>query len=379
MSFLIACVAGCMDYAAGLSAQDPKLRASILAAGRGDRPENAIRAQAGEEQEMPPIVTPLDRPTDGSSATSRVAVLINGEAILEEEVRAASIQQIAALAGLPDEERLAKAREVYKTSTTSLIEREVVIQDIMAKLGPERGPKVMSKLLEFAEKEFRKTWMRPIMEANNFKTEEELRETLEKSGTSLKSVRYGWERNFMAGEYLRNKVYGILDRIGHPQIEEYYQKHPDEFVIGDGLVWQDLFIDASRHPTREEAKKFAESLADRIRRGEDFAKLSDTFDNGDAKLRANSEGEGRKKGEIRPSEVEDALFRLREKDVGPVIETATGYHIIRVMERSYAGKKLFDEKVQKQIRDKLRNDLANKEIKRIVADLKARAIIEYPK
>src|SRR5262249_49621171 len=38
----------------------------------------------------------------------------------------------------------------------------------------------------------------------------------------------------------------------------------------------------------------------------------------------------------------------------------------------------FDEKVQKEIRDKLRNEISQREMKRVVAELKREAVIEYP-
>ncbi len=50
---------------------------------------------------------------------------------------------------------------------------------------------------------------------------------------------------------------------------------------------------------------------------------------------------------------------------------------MRVAKRDHAGTRPFDDKVQKQIRDKLRGELAQREIRRLVTDLKRKAIIEY--
>jgi parvulin-like peptidyl-prolyl isomerase len=86
---------------------------------------------------------------------------------------------------------------------------------------------------------------------------------------------------------------------------------------------------------------------------------------------------GRKRGEIRPAEAEAVLFGLKDGQVGPVIELPTGFHVVKLVHRDFAGQMPFDEKVQKQIRDKLRNDLFQKEMKKIVVDLKRRAVIEY--
>lgn len=354
-----------------LSAQDPGLRAAIVATGRGERPDDQIRAQVGEQEARPAAEDPR-------RLAARVAVLVNGTAILEEELLATAGPALANIAGLPEDERATKAKEIRKNALNALIEREVVLQEARNKLG-DRADKILRKLEDYADKEFRKSWLRPIMESNGFKTEEQVVEALDKSGASYKAVKFAWEREYMKNEYLRNRVYGILDRIGHPDIEQYYRTHPDEFTVSDSLVWQDIFIDAARHPSREEARRFAESLVERLRKGEDFVKLAETFDNGDAHIRKDSEGEGRERGKISPPEVEGPLFQLKEKEVGPVVEIATGYHIVRILERTYAGKKPFDEKVQKQIREKLRIATANKEMKRIVNELKEAALIEYAK
>lgn len=374
---LVACLGCVAESGPRPSVLDPGVRAAIASAGRGGT-DQQVRGRA-EEQEPASLDRPVAGPANGKPpAAARVAALVNGQAILEEEVRNVSLPQMASLNGLPEPERAEKAKEIYKKALDTLVEREVVIQEAFGKLEAMKATKVINKLKDFADKEFKKSWMQPIMQANSLKTQEELEDVLEKSGTSLKAVKYGWERNLMSQEFLRNKVVSLVDRVGHQEIEAYYAAHPDEFTVADAVSWQDIFIDAARHPTRDAARKFAESLAQRVRAGEDFVKLAETFDNGDASLRKDALGEGTKRGEIRPAEIEEVVFRLREKDVGPVVEIATGFHVVRLVERTYAGKRPFDEKVQKQIREKLRAELANKEMKRIVNELKTQAVIEFP-
>src|SRR5262249_36479461 len=150
--------------------------------------------------------------------------------------------------------------------------------------------------------------------------------------------------NFIAMEYLRHLIEPHLSKIGHLQILEYYEKHPEEFQVEDSVQWQDLFVATARHPHHEAARKVAEVLAERVRRGESFVALAKEFDNGDSSLRANAEGVGRKPGEIRPVEAEKALFSLKDGQVGPLIEMRTGFHVVKVIKRQHAGKKPFDDK-----------------------------------
>jgi parvulin-like peptidyl-prolyl isomerase len=118
-------------------------------------------------------------------------------------------------------------------------------------------------------------------------------------------------------------------------------------------------------------------LAQRVRSGEDFLKLSEEFDDGDSKLR-KAQGLGRKRGEIKPPEVEAMLWKLKDGDV-TVVEKLNGFHVIRLVKRQYAGLLPFDERTQKQIRDKLRSEIMQRETKRIVTELKRHAVIEVYK
>jgi hypothetical protein len=67
---------------------------------------------------------------------------------------------------------------------------------------------------------------------------------------------------------------------------------------------------------------------------------------------------------------------MREGQVGPVVELATGFHIFRLAKREFAGRVLLDEKVQEDIRKKLQAQIAEREWKWAVNDLKKKARIE---
>src|SRR5262249_40914229 len=122
-----------------------------------------------------------------------------------------------------------------------------------------------------------------------------------------------------------------------------------------------------RHGSREAAQGVAQDLIRRARAGQDFAKIveKEKLDDGDSTLR-NGEGIGRKRGEIKPPEAEGYLFQMRDGDIGPIVEISTGFHVIRLVKREYAGRKPFDVQVQIQIREKLRQEIAQREMKKFL-------------
>ena len=55
----------------------------------------------------------------------------------------------------------------------------------------------------------------------------------------------------------------------------------------------------------------------------------------------------------------------------------TGFHVIRLVKRDYAGLVPFNEKTQGEIRRKVQMLVMERESKRLVTDLKRKATIEY--
>ena len=99
------------------------------------------------------------------------------------------------------------------------------------------------------------------------------------------------------------------------------------------------------------------------------------FDQGDSSWR-QGEGEGHRPGEIRPVELEPVLFGLKAKEVGPVVEVTHGFHVVKVTKREYTGRKPLDDDLQAEIRKKLMNEMASREQRRILVELRRKASIE---
>jgi parvulin-like peptidyl-prolyl isomerase len=368
---LVLGVAGCAAEHAAVAAgpaADPAANA------RMQKPEIVAASTALPRSLLDAQPERLADPATGRVAAS-IRATVNNVAILDEEVRDASYPFLMETQGLPPEQRTAAQVEIFNRELQRLVEREVILQDAYARFkGP--GAKYLDKLKEAANKEFDRQ-VKTMKSKANLKTDTELRNYLRAQGLALEGMRRQYERNFMAMQYMRGRIeLSYEHRVTPDEVREYYDKHPEEFQVQDSVQWQDVFIDAGKYPNRQAARQLAERVVQLAKEGQDFAKLSLQYDNGDSSYR-NGEGYGRRRGEVRPPEAEAVLFQLKDGQVGPVVEQANGFHVVRLVKREYAGRMPFDEKVQLRVRDKLKEEVANREYKRILAEMKRNATIEY--
>lgn len=330
----------------------------------------------------PEAVATLDTPQvplkiEGEIA-AKARAIVNGEPILDAELRQVTLQALIMTERLPEPERSARRKEIVRTELEKLIEREIILSDALARLGKRAG--AIDKLKEAAGKEFDKQVrsMKERARQQGFKcdTEEDFAALLESQGMSVDAMRRQSERSFMAMEYMRHRIFTTIERLGHKDIRQYYEEHPGEFQSEDRVKWQDIFIAIPKYPSPTEARKRAEEIAARAAKGEDFIALGKQYDDGDSSIYRQGAGLGSKRGEIRPPEVEEMLFRMREGDIGPVVETFNGFHIIKLVDREYAGLHPFDEKTQSDIKKKLQSLIADREYKRLVEELKRKSTVQ---
>jgi len=311
--------------------------------------------------------------TGTAQVAARIRAKVNDIPILEDELREAMAQFAGELLSVPEAQRGELLQKIADRELQKLIERELVLEDAFATLKQLKLDKELQKLKEAAGVEADRR-LREIKQSLKVATDEEMKAILQNQGLTVEGVRRQVERNFIMMDFVRNKIHPIVSRISLQQIREYYDDHSDEFKIDDKVRWQDIFIDASRFRDVASARLYAEQLLSRGRAGEDFAKLSVELDHGDSKLR-NGDGLGSKQGEIKPAEVEGTVMSLRPGELA-LVEMRFGYHIVKVVQRDYAGRRPFDAACQSDVRRKLQNTIAEREYKRIVDELKKKATIQ---
>jgi peptidyl-prolyl cis-trans isomerase SurA len=357
--------------AKNVHAEAPSLLPAMPVASTGP-----TRGQVAENPVQPNVTltsATANMPAPTGQVAVRIRAHVNGAPILDEELREALVLRSGELLQVPEGRRAQVFQELAGKELDRLIERELVLQEALQKIKELKRPQLEAQLKMEASKEADKR-IGDIKKSAKITGEPEFKAFLQQNGLSIEGLRRQTERNFMMTEYVRNIIFPTIQRISMQQVREYFEEHPDEFTKPDRVKWLDLFVDASRFASHEEARRYTETIAQRARAGEDFAALVKQFDNGDSSLR-NGEGLGQKRGEIKPPQAEPVLFSLQAGEVGPLVDLGFGFHVVKAVERDVAGPEPFDDKLQVKIRDRLKNLIAEREFKRIVDELKRKATV----
>lgn len=300
----------------------------------------------------------------------RAVAYVNNQPITEGELREAANQRLSEVLAKPEHERSAAMRAIRRAELQRMIERELILHDMEMKLAKTR-PKALEELRKAAASDTDKR-LRELKREKGITSDDDLRNLLAMQGLTLEGIRRQIERNFMMMQYVQGRISTTVNQISLAQLEQYFNDHRSEFRTEDRVKWQDLFIDASKHPDRQAARRHAESILQRARAGEDFAELVRQYDDG---LKTVF-GVGEKPGEILPPQVAPVVWALKAGEVGPLVEMSSGYHIVRVTERVYAGTlNFYEPKTQMLVRRKMQSEIAEREYREIVDELRRKAVI----
>lgn len=322
----------------------------------------------------PPTITPvtnigIDQPASPplqGDAQVRIVATIGTTPIYEREVREAVYQRLPEIINLSAAERRAKEKAMFNEELRRLIERELILDELFAVLTQKKQTAALNQLKDSAVKDAEQR-IRDIQKRAKIPNEDELKFFFQSQGLTVTGVKRHFERSFMMSAYLGERLRPKVNSISLVDIRDYYEDHPEEFKTDDKVKWQDLFVRVDRFPNKEAARKHADWLASRAAKGEDFTKLVEEFDQGDSKLRGGM-GFGEERGKIFPPELEATVFSLKQGQA-TYVDFETGYHVIRIAERTFAGKRPFDEQVQTEVRRKLQVLVNEREYRKVVDTL----------
>jgi peptidyl-prolyl cis-trans isomerase SurA len=190
-----------------------------------------------------------------------------------------------------------------------------------------------------------------IRKQNKLETMEDLQKAVESSGLSWEDYKEQQKKTLMTQEVVRQEVSGHMD-IGPEEVRKFYDEHKQEFDLPEQVVLAEIFLStAGKNPEEVDAvRKKADDLHDRVARGADFTQIAEKYSEGSTAKDGGTLGTFQH-GQL-DKQLEDTVFAMNKGQVSSVVETKTGFEILKVVDHYQAGLQPLT-KVQDQIQNKL--------------------------
>mgnify|MGYP000885930145 CR=1 FL=1 len=226
-------------------------------------------------------------------------------------------------------------------------------------------------------------------------TEQEVNEAVEKLKSSLPanvSLENLLKKNQMTREKMREEIrLGIqinklmvsrtknLPKPTEKEITSFYKKNQDRFKLPEAVHVRHILIarapdDGEKVIAEKKAK--AEGLRKKILAGADFAELAKSNSDCPSKSAGGDLGIVSRGQMVKP--FEDAIFSLKKNQIGPVVQTEYGFHVVQVLDVRQPKTVALDERTKGMISSFLLQQKQQEAFRKMVASLKEKAnIIAY--
>jgi parvulin-like peptidyl-prolyl isomerase len=210
--------------------------------------------------------------------------------------------------------------------------------------------------------------------AKTFKSDAEMNDALAKEFMS----RAAFEKNLYKRMVVNKYVYETIDKkivVAPEELEKYYSTHPEDFHHEDLVKTSHILIRPAGNTDEQDmqAKKRAEDLLARVKKGEDFAKLAKA-NSMDASASQGGDIGFAEKDALDP-EYSAAAFSLPPGSV-ELVRTAFGYHIIKVTDKKKEGSTPLEE-AKPKLTVFLKKQKSEAEVKKVTEKLREQAKIEF--
>ena len=303
---------------------------------------------------------------DNTEKADKVVVRVNGVPIMESEVERETTYLIPRTV-MHREIRERTKEKLRRKAIERLIEDELIYQEAKA-LGIEPDRKDVKDAIKRLKKRLKGRGT-------------SLKEELKKEGHDMKWLeRYlGREsvilkRKIQMQKKLRKDVRAI---VTEDFMKRYYYDNKDKFVKPEAYRLREILIKVDPSSPQEkwdEAKKKAQEIIDRLKKGEDFAKLAEEFSDDEYAKKGGDMGIIHRGGLM--GELERVVEKLKVGEVGGPIWSLYGFHVVKLEDKIPAVQKSYEE-----VKARLKKTLKRTEYKRLwnkwLQGLRTKANIEY--
>jgi peptidyl-prolyl cis-trans isomerase SurA len=233
-----------------------------------------------------------------------------------------------------------KMEEIYKDKQKDLL-RDLIDQALLVERAKDMGISVETDVIKRLDE---------IRKQNNLGSMEELEKAVESQGLGWEDFKSQIRNTLLTQEAIRREV-GSHISIPSDAVKKYYDEHQKDFIRPEQIVLSEIFLSTEGKSPEEmsSVEKKAEDLRNRVVKGEDFNEIAKHFSEGSTAKDGGELGTF-EHGQL-SKQLEDIVFKMEKGQMTDVIQTKTGFEVLKVEAHFEAGL---------QPRDKVENEIMNR-------------------
>ena len=298
---------------------------------------------------------------DKAANPERVVAKVNGVPILWKDVAREVDRAMAQIAGRVSPQEIENVRaQVVGSVLDGLITRQLLIQ-AAAERQIVATPEEVAQLRQALERQI--------------PPGQSLEEVVKARGVSLAEFEENIRRDLAVTKLIAEIVKPVTPPADE-QVQRFYQQHEAQMIAPDRVRARHILVRTLNEDSaevRKQKRTKAEEIRKKLLEGADFvAMVKEHSDDAASVARGGEYVFGR--GQMVPP-FEEAAFSQQINAIGPVVETAFGYHIIQVLDRQLAHKQSLEE-ASPAIRQFLLNQEQQRRVQEFVAQRREASKIE---
>jgi len=324
---------------------------TAIAAGAADQPAGVA---------IPDTLFGDADPAAGRPAPTTVVAVVEGRDLLQGEIDEIVDRALSMNEGRIPPERLSEFRQMLVQRATE----ELIVQMILEHEADRRNIAVNREEIERAKGRL------PLPPGKS------LEEALADQGMTVERL----ERELTRALKIRSLFDAAVpaDDVTDQKVKEYYDTHRERFAVQEQVTARHILVQVPEGSTDAEKavrKAKAESIRKELIDGGDFGALAKEYSD-DPGSKDNGGVYTFHRGQmVKP--FEDAAFDRPLDEIGPLVETQFGFHIIQALKRE-PSRTVDMEEAAPRIRDILQNESRQQAIQAFVRELREKASVKTP-
>jgi peptidyl-prolyl cis-trans isomerase SurA len=305
------------------------------------------------QQQPSTVIKPPPPPTPAPAAAAPAAPAHHG--IIAEEIVARVNNDIISLTDYAKAEEALRhdVREecqacaperveaMYKDKQKDLL-RDLIDQQLLIQRGKDEGISVEAEVIKQLDE---------VRKQNNLASLDDLEKAVESEGLSWEDYKLQFRNRLLTQEVIHREM-GNRIVIGHDEVKQYYDAHQKDFVKPEQVELAEIFLD-TKDKTPQEIETIEQKANDyrnRVIKGEEFSEIAKRYSEGSTKDKGGVLGTF-ERGQL-SKQLEDVVFKMDKGQITEVIQTKTGFEILKVIDHFQAGLQPVD-KVETEIMNRI--------------------------